>query len=379
MTSSIGQGSYGLPTKIPIPDSQFQGSTSGIGGQSTETVSKYDSTFGFTFSYVPGSKRIHHKIGGYRYNGPTGNWGHRILRKVNLRKQVQGAAGILSANPMARIKNTKFISLNYGLQRVDPFLPRGGNVPRVVDTSNVEDPRSFYSDYNWGNAQQQHEEIAGGYATMPPNKEPKLHSHVGDADDAANVPPQQQPQHPTDLPPQAANPMSGRSGLGANFDHNDLIRRLEDFRRGSIVEELYNPAGNADLARRRGITLVDDDELRSATARDGVSSSAIGSGLGLVGGIGTSIEDSLTVSSTPSISSSNFVSVPEAAKPDVDRLKVWLGRRKDAERKFIEQTPLFGIEKYLKHNYKSEFKGWSGKRLHRAMSYYKLSKEAEEE
>lgn len=307
MTSSIGQGAYGKPTHINIPNSQFQGSTSGIGGQSTLEYSKYDSTNGFQFSYVPGSKRFT-RLGGYRYHGPTGNWGRVVLRKVNLRKQVTGAAGILSSNPLARMKIGKFVALNYGLERVDKFLPRGGNVPRVVDTSNVEDPRSFYSDYNWGNAQQPHEIPPGGYGTIPPNDPPPkidprfIYKPTGrDVPESDLKNPPNTPGEPDleidqivedDRAYAYKNPMSGPAGIGGGFDANTLSTKLEALPDSYKILNNDLP-GNKDFANRRASTIThiyDNPTVQVAKSREDVNSSGLAKGSGFLGGVSQTFE-----------------------------------------------------------------------------------------
>lgn len=236
MASTIGQGAWGQPTRIPIPNTQFSGSTSGIGGQSTETVYKYDPTYTHAFRYMPGSKRFT-KLGRGNYIGPTGNWGMRVLQKVNLRKQVSGSAGVLSADPKARLKPKKFIALNYGRQVVDPFLPRGGSIPRVVDTSNVEDPRSYYSDFNWGNGPQPHHDSQGGtYYTIPPNgtfpPDPYAFKDKEFDKELEYTTPPKPPNTPQEVSQaqsrqetfEQLNPMLGRNQLGLGGDMEEYIQ-----------------------------------------------------------------------------------------------------------------------------------------------------------
>ena len=306
MASTIGEGAYGEPTHIPIPNSQFSGSTSGIGGQSTETVSKYDSTYGFMRRYTPGSKMFT-KLGRGLYNGPVGNWGHRTFQKINLVKQVGGVAGILSANPLARIKNTKFIALNYGRQHVDPQLPRGGSVPRVIDTTNVENPKAFYSDYNWGSGvQQRHEQpLYNPYHTIPPEgpRERTDPADEGVTENHGNLNAQtleaynerQQHQH-------FLNPMTGRAGtgfttMGAYQDLLDMINNTEDG-----VEDLLNYLDNHlttdtnDFTARRASNITHAFDVEAArrlfqranvSASGGVGTEAVAEGAGGLGGIET--------------------------------------------------------------------------------------------
>ncbi len=322
MASSIGLAVHGAPTKIPIPNSQFNGSTSGIGGQSTENVQKYDATFGFTLKYVPGSKMFA-KIGGYNYNGPTGNWGQRTLQKVNLRKQVSGAAGYLASNPLARIKHTKFITMNYGRQVVNPFLPRGGSVPRVIDTSNVEDPRSFYSDYNWGNRGQGKHDLSGGdYYTIPKNGEEEDNRKKYDLEYKSRNPDTEYPDVKAPHNSQYAsgattpyeqrhweylNPMSGRASMGANYDPlwgavlqqklSNLANRDENVEDPFHVLETHIP-GTQEFARRRAASLThiyDNANVQQVLGLAGTQASnmnidddeddVVGRGKGGIGGV----------------------------------------------------------------------------------------------
>jgi len=243
MTSSIGQGAYGKPTKLAVPRSILSGSTSGIGGQSTESCARYDSTYLFNYLYVPGSKRFlmpSRQI----YDGPKGNWGQRLITKVNLRKQVSGASGYLR-DPSKRMKNHEFKSINFGLvEKVNPQLPRGGNVPQVVGSSNTADPRSFYSDYNWGNPEpQKHDVPEGGYYTFPPNgkeESQQLNAETNYTSASASL-----------------NPMSGTSGLGALAKRASINEIIDGYMASMnqspqlVNEQIENTLGNQDFAVRR--------------------------------------------------------------------------------------------------------------------------------
>jgi hypothetical protein len=310
MASTIGEGAYGNPTHIPIPNSQFSGSTSGIGGQSTESVKKYDSTYGFMRRYTPGSKRFT-KLGGYNYFGPTGNWGHRVLQKINLVKQVSGIAGYLSADPLARVKHTKFIAMNYGRQRVDPLLPRGGSVPRVIDTSNVEDPKSFYSDYNWGNAPQPFhvQPIHNPHHTIPPNDDQEgLPTDPGPAkDDTLQSIEQRMKQHAQEQAHQRSlNPMAGGGGVGFSNTQSSSYSAHLDLLTGKTdgVEDLmaslnhHIPSGLNDFTTRRaaGITnifaypavrMMAEGQVTQTTGNMDLEVGDVQSGKGGIGGIET--------------------------------------------------------------------------------------------
>ena len=290
MASSIGAAVYGKPTSVSIPKSLFSGSTSGIGGQSTETVKKYDPTFGFSFTYVPGSKMFT-KIGGYNYNGPTGNWGQRTLTKVNLRKQVQGAAGYLSADPMARIKHTKFITMNYGLQVVDPFLPRGGSVPRVVDTSNTEDPRAFYSDYNWGNSPQYHDKPGGDYYTIPPNTGGAPDDYTEDLTSTFGQPVDDEWSRESF---EHMNPMSGRNGMGFDPVMAAMVaQKLENLTGAGastdlLAQQSTQIIGNSEFARRRAASLTqlfqNSTTLQDTFAQAGTQANNLTGSVGTIAG-----------------------------------------------------------------------------------------------
>ena len=251
MTSSIGQGAYGKPTKLAVPRSILSGSTSGIGGQSTESCARYDSTYLFNYLYVPGSKRFL-MPSRQNYDGPKGNWGQRLITKVNLRKQVSGASGYLR-DPSKRMKNHEFKSINFGLvEKVNPQLPRGGNVPQVVGSSNTADPRSFYSDYNWGNPNpQKHDVPEGGYYTFPPD---------GKEETAAPVDPNAETNYTSASA--ALNPMSGTSGLGALAKRASTNEIVDEYMKSMdqapqlVNEQIENTLGNQDFAIRRASRLT---------------------------------------------------------------------------------------------------------------------------
>lgn len=65
MTSSIGQGAWGNPKNafIEFPREIMQGSTSGIGGHSSESHGRYPAGPSHEFIYKPGSYRFGRCIG----------------------------------------------------------------------------------------------------------------------------------------------------------------------------------------------------------------------------------------------------------------------------------------------------------------------------
>lgn len=142
MASSIGQTAYANPTQsqVEFPQKLMSGSTSGIGGQSTESHGRYAP--GGHFQYTPGSNRYNVPC---KYNiiEAEGTWGSTVLSKYNPVKQIGGHAGYLNQKPISRLNKTDMVAMNIGRTAVEPFLPRGGNVMRVVGTDNSEEPIAF--------------------------------------------------------------------------------------------------------------------------------------------------------------------------------------------------------------------------------------------
>jgi len=134
MTSTIGVGAQPVKPSfnfIEHPNQSLRGSTSGIGGQSTESHGRYDPEPTHNFKYMPGSHRFW-KVYRARYMGPLGTWGQAHLRKYNPVKQIGGSSGYLSQYPSMKRSADFKVMANIGRMPKNPFIPRSGAVPRVV-------------------------------------------------------------------------------------------------------------------------------------------------------------------------------------------------------------------------------------------------------
>ena len=145
MASTIGQAAYAEPKqpRIKFPRDILDGATSGISGAGQESSGRYDATPTHHFRYVPGANQFW-KIYRAKYIAAKGTWGQAELRKFNPIKQIGGSSGYFNQKPSV-VNSAKFKSMvNYGTSsRIDKFLPRGGNVLRVIGTDNTEEPISF--------------------------------------------------------------------------------------------------------------------------------------------------------------------------------------------------------------------------------------------
>jgi hypothetical protein len=159
---------------VPHPESYFRGSTSGMGGASSEVHERYDATPTHHFRMQPGSKMFtkHYKA---REIGPEGTWGQAVYRKYNPVKQMGGAAGYLNQDPRSYIPSRDMPARSLGRVVNSQFLPRGGSVPRVVG-SGGGDTDEFYDD---GSGMRLHVSDRGGYMNdvtnrrvYPPNRYP---------------------------------------------------------------------------------------------------------------------------------------------------------------------------------------------------------------
>lgn len=136
MASTIGQAA--MPNAdggvaVPHPESYFRGSTSGMGGASSEVHERYDPIPTHHFRMKPGSKMFtaHYRA---RELGPAGTWGQATYRKYNPVKQIGGASGYLNQDPRSYIPSRDMPARTLGRVVNSQFLPRGGSVPRVVGT-----------------------------------------------------------------------------------------------------------------------------------------------------------------------------------------------------------------------------------------------------
>lgn len=140
MTSSIGQGAYaGEPINslniIEHPKAPLRGSTSGIGGQSSETCQRYPAEPTHIFKYYPGSNfsyGVSKKLYKTNIYQAAGTWGKSVLRKYNPVKQIGGSSGYLDQQPGISKRSYNYkVMANIGRVVKNPRLPRGGSVPRI--------------------------------------------------------------------------------------------------------------------------------------------------------------------------------------------------------------------------------------------------------
>lgn len=133
MASSIGQGafSYAPLNAIPyFPKEPLNGSTSGIGGQSSEEHLRYPAEPTHHFKFMPGSNRFKRPSKWYVHEA-QGTWGHAKYQKVNIVKQRNGVAGYLNQQVL------KYMNISQMAARTNnntdaSRLPRGGNIMRIV-------------------------------------------------------------------------------------------------------------------------------------------------------------------------------------------------------------------------------------------------------
>lgn len=133
MSSSIGQGafSYAPLNAIPyFPKEPLNGSTSGIGGQSSEEHLRYPAEPTHHFKYVPGSKRFK-KPSKWNVHEAQGTWGHAHYQKVNIVKQRGGTAGYLNQQVLGYLNKNQMAARTINTADSSK-LPRGGNIMRIV-------------------------------------------------------------------------------------------------------------------------------------------------------------------------------------------------------------------------------------------------------
>lgn len=132
MTSSIGLASQSIPhAPQPFPDTYVRGSTSGIGGQSTISYGRYDPVPTHHFQYKAGSSRFIIPGRGRVYSA-KGTWGKSECQKYNIRKTISGSAGYINQSNQLRPNKSQMVLSNIGRVVKPAFLPRGGNVMRVI-------------------------------------------------------------------------------------------------------------------------------------------------------------------------------------------------------------------------------------------------------
>jgi hypothetical protein len=129
MTSTIGQAAFPqnpLNAQPWFPREPLNGSTSGIGGQSSQSFIRYPAEPTHNFRYTPGSKR-EYKQARYNIHEAKGTWGGSMIQKVNLIKQRSGSSGYLSQHPLHFLNKTQMTKAASG-QASAQSLPRGGNI-----------------------------------------------------------------------------------------------------------------------------------------------------------------------------------------------------------------------------------------------------------
>jgi hypothetical protein len=87
----------------------------------------------FISNYLPGSRMLYHKMGGYVETGPAGTWGKAMEKlEIPLKQQSSGAYVAQRGISAAGYKNRTSV----GSRIMKPFqVPRSGSVPRIVGTS----------------------------------------------------------------------------------------------------------------------------------------------------------------------------------------------------------------------------------------------------
>lgn len=134
----------------------FDANAHGLGAGAQMEVSKYPGGSIQQEQYRSGYRQFKPVPGRAYVYGPSGNWGNRHYYKYTPIKQNAGASGVLSQ--IAQPNAYKYKVANLGrMGRVDPQLPRGGSIMRVVGVGGGDDEgdmRAFDSSYDWRNSGQ---------------------------------------------------------------------------------------------------------------------------------------------------------------------------------------------------------------------------------
>lgn len=134
----------------------FDANAHGLGAGAQMEVSKYPGGSIQQEQYRSGYRQFKPVPGRAYVYGPRGNWGNRHYYKYTPIKQNAGASGVLSQ--IAQPNAYKYKVANLGrMGRVDPQLPRGGSIMRVVGVGGGDDEgdmRAFDSSYDWRNSGQ---------------------------------------------------------------------------------------------------------------------------------------------------------------------------------------------------------------------------------
>lgn len=144
-----------IQTAVPPPYHQmFDASASSVGMGMNMQASRYPGGVTQTTSYQAGFKQFRPVVGKTYTYGPRGNWGNRHYYKYTPIKQHSGASGVLNQIGAPNAYSYKVANTVARLGVIDPQLPRGGNIMRIVGVANEDtmDDRAFDSSYDWRNS-----------------------------------------------------------------------------------------------------------------------------------------------------------------------------------------------------------------------------------
>ncbi len=137
---------------INYGEGPFVGSISTIGTACTNSGSqRYDPTGLLTYAYRSGLKQYKQLPGRSMIFGAKGTWGKVFEEKRIILKQISGASGIVQQASTPNAYFEKVNKLNR-LGQIDPNLPRGGSVPRIVggeQSGGEGDARAYDTNYPW--------------------------------------------------------------------------------------------------------------------------------------------------------------------------------------------------------------------------------------
>lgn len=131
----------------------FDANSNSLGGGAVMAVSKYPRKS--SEKYMSGFRQFKAAPGrGFVHDNSRANWGSRHYYKFTPIKQSGGASGILQQIEQPNAYKYKVANMKR-LGPIDPQLPRGGSIMRVVSTGGDDDvdPRTYDSNYNWSGAQ----------------------------------------------------------------------------------------------------------------------------------------------------------------------------------------------------------------------------------
>lgn len=120
-----------------------------VGGGIDNTFIKYNPENTFRIPYTSGHRQYKRQALGRAYVAKGGHtWGATGQSVRTLQPNHSAAAGVMRQfdTPSAYLYK---VDQNLQFGKVDPHLPRGGSMMRVVATEASEDPRSYNSQYPW--------------------------------------------------------------------------------------------------------------------------------------------------------------------------------------------------------------------------------------